>query len=555
MIRRFALLLLLLVPFVMTGCSDGNSSAPPSTQAHPFDWYTAHRPAATASPEFVDCTGCHGADLMGSGGAPSCFSASFDGLSCHAGGPVPHPMDGTFLTGSVHGPEAKADLTFCQKCHSDNPTGGAGSNPRFNVGIDSQGSTGCEACHGVNYAHPAAWAGPNSTFHYSAGNIQNACTLCHGASLDGVGGVGVSCLGCHDSVSTFTLDCAACHGTPPGATETVDHGGVSAITSHDVCTVCHGMKETTTGGAFSAAANYTLFDKATDTQGDHWDGNINMNSATGYNETNFGCDTALCHGNDATHQLSDSGLPVVTADFGGANVPHAVDGSFLLPANHGPAVKAQAAAFPNGLLDCQPCHAEAGTDNPRFNVGINSVGGTGCEACHPVNAAHPSNWYDVGSKHSDIAVADLSAMCVLCHVSAAGGPASPAVGPACVTCHPADPLANPTGCASCHNTPPDGGAVAGNVRPNRQGQHNRAGHTSLINATPSLTCVRCHSGAGVGTAVHFDTASPADVTFFHPDPTDTISAVSTGTNTTCNGACHLTNGIDAVFTHDNSVWY
>jgi hypothetical protein len=506
MIRRFALLLLLLAPFVMTGCSDGNSSAPPSTQAHPFDWYTAHRPAATASPEFVDCTGCHGADLMGSGGAPSCFSASFGGRSCHAGGPVPHPMDGTFLSGAAHGPEAKADLTFCQICHSDNPTGGAGSNPRFNVGIDSQGSTGCEACHGVNYAHPAAWAGPNSTFHYSAGNIQNACTLCHGASLDGVGGVGVSCLGCHDSVSTFTLDCAACHGTPPGATETVDHGGVSAITSHDVCTVCHGMKETTTGGAFSAAANYALFEKATDTQGDHWDGNINMNSATGYNETNFGCDTALCHGNDAAHQLSDSGLPVVTADFGGANVPHAVDGSFLLPANHGPAVKAQTAAFPNGLLDCQPCHATAGTDNPRFNVGINSASGTGCEslACHPTNMAHPSNWYDVGAKHSDIAVADLSAMCVLCHVSAAGGPASPAVGPACVTCHPADPLANPTGCASCHNTPPDSGAVAGNVRPNRAGSHTLGVHSFWA-------CAECHFGVGYNTVDHFDQSAPASV--------------------------------------------
>lgn len=442
-----------------------------------------------------------------------------------------HAMDGSFVDGAIHGPVAKADLTVCQGCHGE--PGGPGSNPRFNIGINSQGSTGCEACHGVNYAHPAAWAGPNSTFHYSAGNIQNACTLCHGASLDGVGGVGVSCLGCHNSVSTFTLDCAACHGTPPGATDTVDHGGVSAITSHDVCTVCHGMKESTTGGAFSAVANYTLFDKTTDTQGDHWDGNINMNSATGYNETNFGCDTALCHGNDAAHQLSDSGLPVVTADFGGANVPHAVDGSFLLPANHGPAVKAQTASFPNGLLDCQPCHAEAGTDNPRFNVGINSVGGTGCEACHPVNAAHPSNWYDVGSKHSDIAVADLSAMCVLCHVSAAGGPASLAVGPACVTCHPADPLANPTGCASCHNTPPDGGAVAGNVRPNREGSHTLGVHSFWV-------CGECHFGVGYNTVDHFDQSAPASVDINDTRNGATLPATydpATGncTNVSCHG--------------------
>ena len=562
MIRRFASLLLLFVPLVMTGCSDSNPNATPDNQAHPFDWYTAHRPAATASPEFVDCSSCHGADLLGSGGAPSCFTASFDGRSCHAGGPVPHPMDGSFLLGTNHGPEAKADLTFCQACHSDNPTGGAGSNPSFNVGIDSQGSTGCEACHPVNAAHPAVWAGPTATFHYSAGNIQAACTLCHGTALDGVGGAAgaVSCLDCHAETVNLTLDCAACHGTPPdgvtaglGVPNAVAHniGGGSDVTApHDVCVTCHGMKETDTGGAFSAVPNYALFNKTTDTLGDHWDGNINMNSTVGYDESQWGCTS--CHGINVSHVLSDSGLPVVTADYGGVSAPHALDGSFLLPANHGPAAKAQAAAFPNGLLDCQTCHATAGTDNPRFNIGIS---GTGCEGCHPTNAAHPGNWYDVGSKHSDIAVVDLSAMCVLCHVSAAGGPTSPAVGPACVTCHPADPLVTSTGCASCHNQPPNGGGVAGNVRPNRQGEHNRTGHTTWISATSSLTCVRCHDGAGAATAGHFDATSPADVSFQHPDASDTISASSDGTNTTCNGSCHVTNGVDIVYPHSNKTWY
>ncbi len=62
--------------------------------------------------------------------------------------------------------------------------------------------------------------------------------------------------------------------------------------------------------SFEASSNYLLFDKSTDTIGDHWNGNIDLNSATGYNSTNFGCDTAGCHGNDASHQLSGSGLPV-----------------------------------------------------------------------------------------------------------------------------------------------------------------------------------------------------------------------------------------------------
>ena len=72
----------------------------------------------------------------------------------------------------------------------------------------------------------------------------------------------------------------------------MNHGNVSNISSHDVCVVCHGMKESATGGSFSPVVNYALFDDATDANGDHWNGNINMNSDTEYNETNFGCDAA-----------------------------------------------------------------------------------------------------------------------------------------------------------------------------------------------------------------------------------------------------------------------
>ncbi|MGB5883509.1 MAG: hypothetical protein WBG28_05360, partial [Desulfobulbales bacterium] len=217
-------------------------------------------------------------------------------------------MDGTYLEGTNHGPDAKADLTACQTCHGE--PGGPGSNPRFNIGIYSVNGTGCEACHGANYAHPADWAGPNNTFHYSASNIQNACTLCHGAALDGVGGVGGSCLGCHDSTTVFTLDCTFCHGYPPdgtpdAATDTGVAHGNAAEDFHDICVVCHGMKETDTGSSFAAATNYLLFDKDTDSIGDHWDGAIDMNASPGYNEANWGCDIA-CHANDVEHQLSDS---------------------------------------------------------------------------------------------------------------------------------------------------------------------------------------------------------------------------------------------------------
>ncbi len=393
---------------------------------------------------------------------------------------------------------AKRNLAGCQPCHGR--TGGPGSNPRFNVGIDKAGGQGCESCHGLNLAHPADWAGPNTTFHYSAQSIQTSCTLCHGATLDGAGGVGPSCLGCHASVTTFTIDCTFCHGSPPN--NITNHVGAAGVGAHNVCVVCHGVKETAGGGAFAAVAGYALFKKSTDTLGDHWNGRINLNGDTGYNAGNFGCDTAGCHGNDAGHQLSDSGLPVALGSYGGGGgaAPHPTDGvTFLDPAEHGPAAKGLTAAFPQGMIDCQGCHGQAGGagSNPRFNVGIAVAGGQGCEGCHDAFTAHPLNWYDRAVTHDD--VSNPATMCALCHGAALGG----GVGPACTSCHIADPVANPAGCVSCHNTPPDGGAPAGNVRPNREGEHGRGDHLE--------PCTACHNGAGFGTANHFDQTAPADV--------------------------------------------
>jgi len=372
--RRIVLVSVLLMSVALSGCGDSRSGSPLDSQAHPASWLANHPAAAEATADFADCVSCHGADLTGNGAvvscyschtynatppfifhpatwtdaysdhrayaaangydscanchganllgsvaAPSCFSSSFNSSSCHADGPqdVPHALDGSYLSGAVHGPDAAADLTVCQACHAE--SGGPGSNPRFNIGINSISGTGCEGCHGVNYAHPSNWAAdPSGTFHNDAGNIANACTLCHGVALDGVGGVGISCLGCHG----------------------------------------------------------------------------------------------------------------------------------------------------------------------------------------------------------------------------------------------ASPADNPSGCLSCHGQPPSAAAPVGDVSPNRIGQHNRLGHSSFLSDTPSLTCQRCHLGAGSGSTAHFDFSNPADVVFDHPDASDTISAVSDGSNTTCTGACHITSGTaELVWPHSGATWY
>ncbi len=248
MSRYLSILLVLGLSLTLFGCGDSNPIAPPDNQPHSSGWISSHPVDALASADFADCTGCHGSklqgnddaiscyachafnttppftihpatwpnpyinhrgtkstdtcanchgsDLLGSLAAPSCFSSDFNGLSCHATGPglAPHPLDGTYLLSTNHGPEAKLDLTVCQACHGQ--AGGPGSNPRFNLGIESQGGTGCEACHGINLAHPAKWEGYDGpTFHGIAGNMANACALCHGIDLNG--GVGPSCIACH----------------------------------------------------------------------------------------------------------------------------------------------------------------------------------------------------------------------------------------------------------------------------------------------------------------------------------------------------------------------
>jgi len=485
---------------VTGACSTCHTSA----LAHPTDWQGSNDadPTYSASHRGIDettqansCALCHKISAAGAGpsldapgsvaAAPSCFSATYANansggvpIACHPAGPrtANHPLGAAWRAASGHGAVAKDDISACQSCHAD-----SGTPPRFNAPIGSL-ANGCEDCHAPHYAHPTNWAGPNTTFHYSVASTES-CKLCHGASLDGVGGVnaaggtpGLSCLSCHAEVTNFTLDCTACHGMPPvagdiidssvfpaGAT-LVDHTSpttpASGITvadkpEHDQCAVCHGVKNDS--GSFNANANYLTFDKATDTLGSHWNGQINMNGpsssdpagsashvGTGYNSTTFSCDNAFCHGPD--YALSDSAMPVDFADYG-AGSGHAVGQTWLLVSGH---VTAATAPSPN----CFGCHAQTGTS--------------------PIPSAP---------------------VCQACHVNG-------------------DPLTI-TNCASCHTTPPNRGPIDPAFRPNRAGSHSV--HNTLTADTQD--CSACHSGGGTNSLTHFDRIStttpnyPADVQF------------------------------------------
>ena len=181
---------------ILGGCGSSNDAAPSISGSgqHPAraTWIVDHRAAYRQHP--AQCTSCHGADLRGGITNVNCFTGVPGGL-CHAGGhgprPVPHALP--FTAATLHGPEAKKDLVFCQSCHGT--AGGPGSAPRFNVAVGSL-VNGFEDCHLANSAHPpvpgvsTAWPG-----HADAGNLGNACVLCHGATLGG--GTGPACTSCH----------------------------------------------------------------------------------------------------------------------------------------------------------------------------------------------------------------------------------------------------------------------------------------------------------------------------------------------------------------------
>ena len=360
--------------------------------------------------------------------------------------------------------------------------------------------------------HPSDWLQTHPAAALAVDGFAD-CTGCHGNNLKGNGNA-VSCYSCHQYNSTPPFKI---HPTADIDQWYFDHRDYAKANGAVTCAKCHGAD------LHGSSVAPSCFSSSFDSKGCHPDGP--------------------------------------------GTAPHVLDGSFLEGSVHGPVAKVD-------FTVCQACHGEPGGpgSNPRFNLGIlnSPIPGTGCEGCHNDHTAHPSvgefvtipaggtprdnaHWY--GAEVTCSTSGNLAA-CALCHGANYGGPAEGGVGPACIECHITLPADNPTGCVSCHDEPPDGAGLAGNVRPNRQGQHNRPGHSLAISGIPSETCARCHNGAGYQTDLHFDHSSPADVIFTHPDGTDTISAVSDSNNTTCNGACHITgDGVDFSFDHINKTWY
>jgi predicted CxxxxCH...CXXCH cytochrome family protein len=505
---------LLLMAVLAGGCSDQNGGGADTTQPHSLgaSWLLPEGHAASAINGSPPCFGCH--QVSGGPVAPNCST-------CHTAGPP------NFV------------LETCDSCHSAPPDGNSRPNRAGAHGAHNalpKISDACSSCHNG--------AGTGTKKHYDTSAPADMGFLTGFNAKTGPAafspnpenpGTGtcsnVSCHGGQQTPDWFSgeinvdQDCTLCHElgtafqTPqynsPYSGQHQFHVGTLKL----ACTICHDPAKLETGH-FSGLDTPEFEGNPATTLQDF----INYQSPT--------CTTnnAACHAGETRNWFT-----------GGGGAPHPVP--FLPP---DVAITVHGAQAKQDLTVCQGCHAtpSSGGTNPRFNVAIGSLT-NGCEDCHNDSTAHPSvgardgiHWYDDTFTHDN--AGNIPAACELCHGANLQGPADTpqGVGPACTECHAVVPVgADASGCVSCHNTPPNGLAPAGNARPNRAGRHGAAGH--------AVDCSTCHSNGGFGTAAHFDFTPPADVT---PPAGETITFSSNATNTTCNGSCHG-------MTHSNFTWY
>jgi hypothetical protein len=248
---------LLLLAALAGGCSKERGAPFDPDSSHPEKFFASHPAEYRALPE--GCVQCHGDDLRGGISKTSCFSASFDGRTCHASGPGGHPA-GWLQTHSVT-PQTEASL--CADCHK-NPANNLPPNC-FNNSL----------CHGPRSGHPAGWlkshvqvaqteAAVCAQCHDNPANsLPPGCfnnSLCHGRKNPHPGGwlqhhsqtvptQAPYCAGCHKNpANNLPPDCfnnSLCHGPkgphPSGWGSPSQHGAAAkGSPGMASCTACHG---------------------------------------------------------------------------------------------------------------------------------------------------------------------------------------------------------------------------------------------------------------------------------------------------------------------------
>ncbi|MBI2353746.1 MAG: CxxxxCH/CxxCH domain-containing protein [Deltaproteobacteria bacterium] len=520
---------------------------------HAANWAasTVHAHTTTDPGNAPACAQCHAGGRFltnlpppppqPSGTAPGCFNNTLCHGSLHPSG---------WINPAQHGAAAKANLIFCQRCHADNPSGGPGSNPRFNVAIGRL-SAGCETCHKALTAHPPVMQIPavfgisspdplgTPWFRHGTATNFDACKLCHGADLDGVNGVpGASrCRKCHVSALPTTINqCRSCHGQPPNGTLYPNNGNTHTshaalnVAAGALCGECHQGLGTGTLDHFNRARAGTA-----GVQGGPvaFGGLLSRagGAAPSFTLATLRCDNTYCHG---TTLASNSPPPAAVILSPTWNSPYPA-GTRCGRCHGFPPANAVHGGF-TGNTPCNGCHGHVSASNDGFGDPGRHVNGV--IDLSPGVHAFPNP----GSAHKG-----SSTGCTACHaVSAPGDPYPVPAGtpPNCRSCHlAANPGRDPQ-CSDCH------GAAADDVNSNA----GRPNGTAFPNAARShsnpdshvVGCAICHSGGGTGAATHGNSNRVAkgfnEVSLAFSGGADATLTGMTFTRVggvvSCNGTCH-----------------
>jgi len=561
------LLLSVLALLLFSGCSKQNSKSvlDPDTGTHVANWYVDHRAAYKNSTS--DCSECHGTDLKGGTSAVSCYSADYNGMTCHANGPTSHPTN--WASADIHGASAKSapssttGFSACQTCHGSD----------FSGGLSLKSCLNTAGCHGatVNAPHsPAPWRGAGRTHITTDTGNAATCALCHtnGAnstvkpSTPAPAGTAAGCFNntlCHSTVGH------AVGWSSPDVHGASAKSAPSSTAGFSSCQICHGS-DFSGGIALTSCLNTAGCHGAT-VNAPHspapWRSATRTHTTT---NTGNAVTCALCHTNGANSSVQPS-TPAPAGTAAGCfnnTLCHAAIGhpvGWSAANQHGTAAELDFSVcktchgqdYKGGIATttCYSCHNGPGLDHPAAawvvpdhktaaltdNVvcqkchGTDYLGGgshRACNSCHMENQTkvHMLAWYpDVQTNHRAYALANGTTKCanIYCHGAALTGVSLS--GPSCSTCH-TWPFTGGV-CGTCHGIPPTGTSF-----PNTAGSH--TAHTVL---STTIVCSTCHLGAGSGTSLHQN--GTADVIL------DTTYSAKTGTpgfntaaNTCSRVSCH-----------------
>ncbi|MDA8122535.1 MAG: hypothetical protein M0Z38_08230 [Deltaproteobacteria bacterium] len=225
-LRTFLLLPLLAAAL---GCSTGNEQFLDQRGAHPAGWVSGTGSSLHYVYASIDggaaCKPCHGDDLLGGISRVSCYSASWNGFSCHSGGPVFHGPGWV----QAHQVSARPDGAACKPCHGADLLGGTSGVSCYSA---SRNGTACHA--GGPAFHPLTWLdctvrGTNSWHATAYGNNTPPCATCHD--------LGTKCILCHFTIggTKYPVGSTWSHGRSGHDDDSIaDNASVTVV-----CVNCH----------------------------------------------------------------------------------------------------------------------------------------------------------------------------------------------------------------------------------------------------------------------------------------------------------------------------